>query len=587
MVQHSSRSRVFALVTISLLLAIPLLAPVGQAAPIGASWSTRSPIVPGREGAAGSFIAGKFYVSHGYTSAGGDSTITAVYDPVLNTWTTLAPASVARSELAGAAAFDGVSVKHYAIGGRGPACITVCTTLEIYDPITNTWALGAAMPTARAGLGAATVNNLIYAIGGRTGGAPYSGAALTTLEIYDPVTNTWVAGPPMPTARMDIYSVTPVGTLIYVIGGDTGPGPTELGTMDIYDTVTSTWLPPGPPMPTPRANAIAGVCLGQIFVIGGTVSGGTDVATVEQYDPSSATWSPAPALPAVGSEFAASSVTGPNLIMATGSGIFGAALGQNYALSCKPAVSASCLADGILVTETDATGGVSRTAFAESQVKLTPTPGSYAYPPTPYPSEPPAAQAHADARVIGADYAGLVSVSASTVYSKCDADAVNDPSLGLMTDAYGIGGAQDLSLTVGGTTLSLNTLDFEMQAFGDPTSTSANWTCDAVDVGINAPPPVAAICAGPPAVLACGGVLAPVCASVTVTLNEVMGPTYDPTTGDWTYTGSHLHVHADPLVAGAAVVDVYVGYVQLSVTGGPATPATYVGHTGCTLPICT
>jgi hypothetical protein len=248
----------------------------------------------------------------------------------------------------------------------------------------------------------------------------------------------------------------------------------------------------------------------------------------------------------------------------------------------------SCLADAILVTERDALGGSGRTPYSESNATTAAVPGVYALPPGPWPSEPPTAQAHADARLHGVDYANaLVGVSATTVYSKCDVNAVNDPGTGLNTDAYGIGGAEDLRLTILGNAVTLDALDFEMQAFGSAPGTNAFWTCDAADVGLNPPPPTAALCGGPGPVVFCTGLLATVCGSVTVTYNEVLGPTPLPG-GRTEYQGSLVHVHVDPLVAGAAVTDVYLGYVDLVVTGGPFTaPPVYVPHAGCVTPVCT
>ena len=49
----------------------------------------------------------------------------------------------------------------------------------------DTWAQKADMPTARADLAACAVNGEIYVIGG--GWGPF----LSTVEVYDPSTNTW------------------------------------------------------------------------------------------------------------------------------------------------------------------------------------------------------------------------------------------------------------------------------------------------------------------------------------------------------------------------------------------------------------
>lgn len=333
-IPHRHRSRTLAgLLLLALVLPVVPLLPAG-AHPTGEFWTTRASIMPGSEGAAGSFIGGRFYVSHGFVPGIGDSTENNVYDPVSDTWTPLPQPNVPRSELAGVAADDGTGLKHYAIGGRGPLCppTGVCDAVEIYDPATATWTTGAPMPTPRAGLGAAAIGSLVYVVGGRACGSPYCGPPLNTLEIYVAPLNLWLPGAPMPVAVLDIYSVTALGGRIYVIGGHDGSA--EVATMQIYDPALGVWSL-GAPMPTKRSNAIAGVCDGHIYVIGGTNGGGTNLATVEEYDPATGAWNVAPSLPSPASELANGAVTGPDLIMATGSGMGGSALSQNYALQCK------------------------------------------------------------------------------------------------------------------------------------------------------------------------------------------------------------------------------------------------------------
>ncbi len=86
-------------------------------------------------------------------------------------------------------------------------------------------------------------------------------------------------------------------------------------------------------MPTPRSDAIAGVCSGNIYVIGGTSSFiNTDV--VEKFNPQTGLWDMAPSLPAPGAEFAANGVSDGSIIMAVGSGLFGSNQDINFVFHC-------------------------------------------------------------------------------------------------------------------------------------------------------------------------------------------------------------------------------------------------------------
>src|SRR2546430_10479159 len=72
-----------------------------------------------------------------------------------------------------------------------------------------------------------TVNEKIYARGGEAAAPPLKvkgkiyatiGPAVSTVEVYDPATNTWSAAAPMPTARSSLTAATVKGK-IYAIGG--------------------------------------------------------------------------------------------------------------------------------------------------------------------------------------------------------------------------------------------------------------------------------------------------------------------------------------------------------------------------------
>src|SRR6185295_120353 len=106
----------------------------------------------------------------------------------------------------------------------------------------GTWTTKAPMPTPRVRVGTAVVNGVIYAVGGNAIGV------LSTVEAYDPATNSWISKAPMPTARGE-FGISVVNNVIYVIGGTTGSN--YIGTVEAYDPATNTWTTKAP-MPTPR-----------------------------------------------------------------------------------------------------------------------------------------------------------------------------------------------------------------------------------------------------------------------------------------------------------------------------------------------
>lgn len=90
-----------------------------------------------------------------------------------------------------AAVLDG---KIYVIGGVG-ADNEPISSVEVYDPATDTWGVCAGIPTPRALFGASTVGGKIYAVGGTTMGLD----SLPVVEAYDPATDTWSRRADMPT----------------------------------------------------------------------------------------------------------------------------------------------------------------------------------------------------------------------------------------------------------------------------------------------------------------------------------------------------------------------------------------------------
>ncbi len=128
-----------------------------------------------------------------------------------NVWLPMATMPTARFALAAAA----VNGKIYATGGYSGYNSSgglLTSTVEVYDPSTNTWSTAASMPTARFGLAAAAVNGKIYAIGGvnSSGG---SEVFLNTVEVYDPATNTWSTAASMLTARYGLAAADANGLI--------------------------------------------------------------------------------------------------------------------------------------------------------------------------------------------------------------------------------------------------------------------------------------------------------------------------------------------------------------------------------------
>jgi len=202
-------------------------------------------------------------------------------------WEQKADMKIQRQELSPASAVVGGKI--YIFGGSsGPPAWKTHAPVEVYDPATDTWKNITNMPTPRAGLSTSVVNGIIYAIGGSKGNLE-GGRGYSTVEAYNPVTDTWERKKEMPTPR-NALSTSVVDGKIYAIGGS------ELGwqgipTVEVYDPATDTWEQKKE-MPTARTGLSTSVVDGKIYAVGGSW-----LSTVEVYDPTTDAWTRALDMP--------------------------------------------------------------------------------------------------------------------------------------------------------------------------------------------------------------------------------------------------------------------------------------------------
>jgi N-acetylneuraminic acid mutarotase len=244
------------------------------------TWGTAAPILTSRDVAGAGTIGGVLYVAGGFLfndSRIYTTNILEAYDSATNSWATKAAMPTPRYEF-GPGVIDGI---FYAVGGTGPCppCIPL-TTLEAYNPVTNSWATLAPMPTARRGLAAGVVNGVLYAVGGNIGGGGISSITyLDTVEAYNPVTNTWATKAPMPTARADL-GVGVINNILYAVSGDNATG--SINTVEAYDPTTDSWTT-DTPIPTARSGPQPQTIAGALYVAGNGAAGA--ITTLEVFTP--------------------------------------------------------------------------------------------------------------------------------------------------------------------------------------------------------------------------------------------------------------------------------------------------------------
>lgn len=190
-------------------------------------WRMGPPLPQGVGGAASGVIDGRVYLAGGLADSGVTRS-GLVLDPTTGTWSPIAPMPVARHH-AGYGT-DGKLLYVFGGSGPGPDGVArdASTDLQVYDPVANLWSAsggeaGALPPLPRpaSGTGRAVFHNgEFYLIGGRTPetGDRSRGTVTGRVDIFDPRTNTWRQGPALPTPRRGATPV-PWGGEIWVAGG--------------------------------------------------------------------------------------------------------------------------------------------------------------------------------------------------------------------------------------------------------------------------------------------------------------------------------------------------------------------------------
>ncbi|MBP6058340.1 MAG: galactose oxidase [Nitrosomonas sp.] len=253
------------------------------------TWTTAAPAPTQRTEVAAAAIADKIYVVGGFNRPNLDNVLkfaisneVAVYDTAADSWSFTTPLPEGRHHV-GIASLNGML---YVVGGFTKSFLSVwhaVATVYQYNPATREWRELAPMPTARGALGVAVYQNRLYAIGGYDG-KHNSGA----VEIFDPQTNTWSSGASMFTPR-DHLAVVATENRIYAIGGRPKLDyHRNLATVEEYDPQSNQWQPRAN-LPTPRSGITAGIINDWIYVIGGETKDGT-FATNEAYHSAMDQW---------------------------------------------------------------------------------------------------------------------------------------------------------------------------------------------------------------------------------------------------------------------------------------------------------
>ncbi|HSJ34392.1 MAG TPA: kelch repeat-containing protein [Acidimicrobiia bacterium] len=276
--------------TARLVILTPVIADGGGGA---GTWSNSAPLPAATLDAGSAGLNGALYVVGGKTSATNRVTTVSRYDPMSSSWTLA-------SSVPGPGREDITVVAHagllYAFGGASSnAFVADSPVAAVYDPALNSWNDGAVsdLPTPITGAAGVSWNGRIWLIGG----LDQSGNSQAAVRVFDPVTNNWSLGPALPGPRDNAGAAILAGHL-YVFGGRNrqgGSGPTTNTVWRLTDPDGSWEARAG--MPAPRRAFVIGSAEGKAQLFGGESGTESAIAAVYEFDPVSNAWGTLASMP--------------------------------------------------------------------------------------------------------------------------------------------------------------------------------------------------------------------------------------------------------------------------------------------------
>jgi len=228
-------------------------------------------------------VGGKLYLIGGLD--GGAEGRVQIFDPATNAWSVGANMPWTGGSISTAV----IGGKIYAAGGIVTAGFTVANC-AVYDPATNAWTSKAAMPDqGRNHAAAGTDGSKLYVFGGRRGGN-FQTNGYDSVMVYDPATDAWTwngaAGStlaPLPEARGGMGKAVYLRGEFYVFGGETLDDPDANANhvydrVDVYRPSTNTWRQEAR-MPNPRHGIYPVLYQGHLFLAGGGSQSGNAQST--------------------------------------------------------------------------------------------------------------------------------------------------------------------------------------------------------------------------------------------------------------------------------------------------------------------
>jgi hypothetical protein len=260
----------------------------GDEAGHSSRWIARPPLRQARGGLGVATVGGRILAIGGFDDATVFDVVEARRVKGRGRWRELAPLPTARANLATAE----VGGLVYAVGGIDD--VDVSDVVETFNPRTGRWATSVPLPQPRAAPGAAGLGGLLYVAGGEVKLAPDTYEVTNSVIVYDPWNKTWRSVAPMPTARFR-HRLVSSGRYLYAIGG-AAPTGESLTTVERFEPKSNSWTTMNPMVEARALPCAVETKVGNrrvLVVVGGFFSADGTFGrrrTTEVFDPDTGRW---------------------------------------------------------------------------------------------------------------------------------------------------------------------------------------------------------------------------------------------------------------------------------------------------------
>ncbi|MEX0658554.1 MAG: kelch repeat-containing protein [Egibacteraceae bacterium] len=296
------------------------------------AWTATGELAQARRGHQGVVLDdGRVLVAGGFAEGEVLATV-EIYDPGTRTWSMAEPMASPRLGHTLTVLDDGHVL---ATGGTGPEgaggagggqTLRPQDSAEVYDPLADAWQSAGSMGAARFEHTATELGDGRVLIAGGMGGGGEELVALSSAELYDPATDTFLGTNAMADGRANHAAVALSDGRVLVVGGGGGErGDSSLATVEIFRTRQGSWEQASAMRGARRGATATRLDDGRVLVVGGElVQGGTrrSLDTAEVFDPAADEWAPAGSMSCPRSEHAAVLLDGGDVLVVAGDAAF-------------------------------------------------------------------------------------------------------------------------------------------------------------------------------------------------------------------------------------------------------------------------